>query len=157
MLKKGCGEGSFMKKSGTRARETSRKEEHSATWLTAMVDVLWGGGVALAAALIVLALEAGLISFGILGEGQMDNAVMAACVLGGLIGGLVAVRRNRSKALLLGIGAGIVLFLLLLTLGMLAYGVPAVDQRGVTLGCACLCGGAIAGILGSASKKKRRK
>ena len=50
-----------------------------------------------------------------------------------------------------------VLFLLLLTAGLLAYDTASVDQGGVGLLSACLCGGGIAGVLGGASKKKRRR
>ena len=56
---------------------------------------------------------------------------------------------------------GGVLFLLLLTVGVLLFDAHSVEQGGIGLACGCLCGGAAAGLLGSGKKKsvkkKRRK
>ena len=87
----------------------------------------------------------------------MEGAVLAVCVLGAMTGGLYAARRIGRRTLLVGLGVGGVLFLLLLTAGLLAYDTASVDQGGVGLLSACLCGGGIAGVLGGASKKKRRR
>lgn len=134
-----------------------RKEEQGTVWLSVMTDILLGGAAALAAVLLLLAAAAALISAGLVSDGQMDNAVTGACLLGALAGGLFAVRRAGTKTLLLGLGTGAVLFLFLLSAGFLLYGAPAVEKQGISAACACLCGGAIAGILGGRPRKKQRE
>lgn len=62
----------------------------------------------------------------------------------------------------MGLTAGAVLFLLLLTIGSLCFENVSLEAGGIGLLCGCLCGGAAAGLLGSGKKKaaprkKRRK
>ena len=74
-----------------------------------------------------------------------------------MVGGVSAVRRLGRHALLGGPGVGAVLFLLLLTAGLLVYDGATVANGGLGILCACLCGGAIPGILGRKPRKKRRR
>ena len=60
-------------------------------------------------------------------------------------------------SLLAGLGVGVVLFLLLLTAGFIVYQGASVANGGAGILCACLCGGAIPGLLGRKPKKKRRR
>ena len=86
----------------------------------------------------------------------MEGAVLACCVIGALIGGMYAAGRIGRRTLLVGLGVGGVLFLLLLTAGLLAYDTASVEQGGGGLLCGCLCGGGLAGLLGGLGKKRRR-
>ena len=80
-----------------------RQAEHPASgWLNAMCEVLKGGVVALAVTLLVLLAGACLISAGILSESAMGGLVTASCVIGALLGGLLAVRWVGSKPLPVG-------------------------------------------------------
>ena len=79
------------------------------------------------------------------------------CVLGALAGGLSAARRPGSRGLLTGLGVGLVLFLLLLTAGLLAYEDASLERGGAAVLCACLCGGGLAGLIGGRRPKKKRK
>lgn len=133
------------------------QEESGGQWINAMCEVLKGGVLAGVAAILTLLLCAVMVSAGLLRERWIEGAVMAACVLGALIGGLFAVRRIGRRALPVGLGVGAVLFLLLLTAGLLAYDTTSVERGGTGVLCACLCGGGVAGILGGTSKKKRRR
>ena len=65
--------------------------------------------------------------------------------------------RPGRPALRVGPGGGAVLFLLLLTAGLLVYDGATVANGGLGILCACLCGGAIPGILGRKPRKKRRR
>ena len=65
--------------------------------------------------------------------------------------------RKRRLELLAGLGVGIVLFLLLLTAGLIAYKGTSIANGGAGILCACLCGGAIPGLLARKPKKKRRR
>ena len=62
-----------------------------------MREMLRGSGVAVAVTLLALLACALLVSNGTIGEGMMDRAVLAVCVLGSLTGGLTAVRRIRRS------------------------------------------------------------
>ncbi|MEG0764880.1 MAG: TIGR04086 family membrane protein [Pseudoflavonifractor sp.] len=133
------------------------EEDRGAKLLRYMLNILLGGGVALASCCLFL-LGASLgIAQGWLGEALMYQLTILGCVLGSFAGGLVAVKRCGTRALIVGLLVGVVLFLLLLTLGLLCYDGVSADVSGIGLLCGGLCGGAAAGILGSSPKKKRRK
>lgn len=133
------------------------KRQEEPGWLFAMCEVLKGSVLAGVVTILALLLCAVLVSAGILSVGAMEGAVMAVCVLGSLAGGVYAVRRVKSSALLVGLGVGAVLFLLLLTAGLLVYDETTIANGGIGVLCACLCGGAVVGILGRKPKKKRRR
>ena len=70
---------------------------------------------------------------------------------------VAAVRQGRGRSLLMGFGAGLILFLLLLTAGFLFYESADLRNGGLGLLLSCGCGGALAGVLGGQPKKKRRR
>ena len=57
----------------------------------------------------------------------------------------------------MGAGVGAILFLVLLSAGLLLFEDASVSNGGVPILLSCLCGGAMAGILGSRPKKKRKR
>ena len=134
-----------------------RQEEGGAAWLGAMCEVLKGGALAGVVTILSLLLCAVLVSMGALPVSAMAGAVPAVCVLGTLVGGIYAVSRSGGHSVPAGIGVGAVLFLLLLTAGLIVYDGASVANGGAGILCACLCGGAIPGILGRKPKKKRRR
>ena len=136
-------------------REKGR-EDGGGLWFNAVCEVLKGGVLAGVVTILALLLCSVLVSMGVIPVGAMEGTVLAVCVLGTLVGGIYAVRRS-GAALAAGLGVGAVLFLLLLTAGLLAYEGASVANGGVSVLCACLCGGAIPGILGRKPKKKRRR
>lgn len=138
-------------------KKERRQEEHGAPWLAAMCQLLKGGILSAAVGVAALFLCAALVSAGVLREGLMDSGVLAACVAGGLVGGLYAVRKVGVRTLLVGLGAGFVQFLLLLSLGFLLYEGASLANGGLHILCACAGGGAIAGILGGRPKKKQKR
>ena len=119
-----------------------KREEAESPWLGTMCGMLKGGALAFLTAVAILFLCALAVSNRWLGQGMMDSAVMAACALGALAGGLLAVRQGRGRSLLMGFGAGLILFL---------------RNGGLGLLLSCGCGGALAGVLGGKPKKKRRR
>ncbi len=142
----------------TKTREKKREKAGQGTgWLDGVLDLLRGGALGAACAIAVLAVSAALIYFGIISTNRTQGAVVAACLLGGLMGGVFSVGHRKSAPLPTGLGAGGILFLLLLTAGVLVYDAPvALESSGVVAG-ACLCGGGLAGVLGSKTKRKKRK
>ena len=132
-------------------------EDLGSQWLNAMCEVLKGGVLAGVTALLSLLAGSALVSMGIIPVGAMYGVVLAVCVLGALAGGIYAVRRVDGRSLPAGLGVGVVLFLLLLTAGLIVYRGTSVANGGAGILCACLCGGAIPGLLARKPKKKRRR
>lgn len=120
-------------------------------------EVLLGGGLALATSLILLFLTAAAISKGLLSAGLREQVTVVACVLGSFSGGLFAVRRCPARGLFVGLTVGAVLFLLQLTLGLLIYEAPSLENGGLGALCGDLCGGAAAGILAGGGKRRAPK
>lgn len=138
-------------------KKGDRRREDGGAWLNAVCEILKGGVLAGAAAILALLACAVLVSAGVLPVGSMEGTVLAVCVLGALAGGIYAVRRFGTRPLAAGLGVGAVLFLLLVTAGLIAYEGASMSNGGVSILCACLCGGAIPGVLGRKPKKKRRR
>lgn len=132
-------------------------EDLGSQWLNAMCDVLIGGALAGVTAVLALLLCAVAVSAAVMPVGAMYGAVLAVCVLGAIVGGTFAVRRVSGPSLAVGLGVGAVLFLLLLTAGSIAFEGASIANGGAGILCACLCGGAIPGLLARKPKKKRRR
>lgn len=133
------------------------EEDQGTRLVRAMTNILLGGVVALAVCLMFLFLCSIGISGGWLQEGLMYQMAVVSCVIGGFAGAMTAVRRCGSRALIVGLAAGAVFFLLLLTVGVLLFESMSLEAGGLGLLCGGLCGGAAAGLMGSKPKKKRRK
>ena len=142
-----------MKKKERRPEELGSGGE----WLNAMCEVLKGGVLAGVTTILALLVCSVLVSVGMVSVGAMYGTVLAVCVVGALVGGTYAVRRVGRRSLLVGLGVGAVLFLLLLTAGLIAYQETSIANGGAGILCACLCGGAIPGLLARKPKKKRRR
>ncbi len=132
-------------------------QDRGSEWLNAMCEVLKGGVLAGVTAILALLACSVLVSVGVMPVGAMYGDVMAVCVAGALVGGTYAVRRIGNRSLLAGLGVGIVLFLLLMTAGLIVYEGASIANGGAGILCACLCGGAIPGLLARKPKKKRRR
>ena len=138
-------------------KKERRPKEMGSQWLNAMCEVLKGGVLAGVVTILVLLICAVLVSVGLVPVEAMYGTVLAVCALGAFAGGIYAVRHVEGRSLLAGLGVGVVLFLLLLTAGFIVYQGASVANGGAGILCACLCGGAIPGLLGRKPKKKRRR
>ena len=138
-------------------KKERRPEELGGEWLNARCEVLKGGVLAGVTAILALLVCSVLVSVGMVSVGAMYGTVLAVCVVGALVGGTYAVRRVEQRSLLVGLGVGVVLFLLLLTAGLIASQGTSIANGGAGILCACLCGGAIPGLLARKPKKKRRR
>ena len=145
-----------MTKKKPEKRRDARPAESGSLWLSVMGELLKGGLVAVLAVLLALAVCAVFISNGVISEHAADRVVLAACVFGALAGGLFAVRKIGRSTLLVGAGVGAILFLLLLSIGALLFASVSLSNGGAAILLSCLCGGAMAGILGARRKKRKR-
>ncbi len=117
--------------------------------------VALGGLLALGVELSILLLGALAVSNGILKEDAAAQLTAAACVLGCFAGGLLACMRWRSKRLLGGVATGVVCYLLIVAVGLLMSDGLALGTQALIELAGCLCGGALAGLLGGGGRKKR--
>lgn len=140
-----------------RGREKTKAEPQGGTWLFVMCQLLKGGVMAGACALLILLVGAALVSFGVLKEGVIPGILMFACVVGALIGSVMTTGRIPQRSLLVGLGVGVILFLLLATAGVMAYGILSPSGQSLGIFLSCCCGGALAGIFRRKPKKKRKR
>lgn len=131
-----------------------REEEQRIQLLQYGKAVLLGGILAFLCSITFLFLISFLISEGKINTSLQYQLSVIVTVLGSLIGGVVAVQRNRDKRFIVGFSVGIVLFLLQLTFGLLCYDSFTLENGEIGLLCGALCGGAAAGILSSGRRKK---
>ena len=141
----------------SKARERRKSEDRGPVWLALALNVLRGGLAAFAVAALVLLVAACVVSVGVLGDDRIGSAVIAACLFGSFAGGIVSILRQQNVPIVSGMLVGIVLFLILLSAGFLLYGNDGATGSVGSVFCACMCGGGLAGVLGSRPKKKRRR
>lgn len=138
------------------------EDEQSAVLLRYGKSVLLGSAIGVGICLILLLLASFGISRGLLEASLSYQIVVVICVISSLAGGMFAIRRCPARGLFVGLAVGTALFLLQLTAGLLLYDTLSLENGGIGLVCADLCGGAAAGILGGggrrgSSKTKKRK
>ena len=132
-----------------------KAEERGTDAVQMATGVALGGLLALGLQLVILLLGALAVSNGILKEDASLQLTAAACVLGCFGGGLLACSRWRSRRLLGGLAAGLVCWLLILAVGLLMSDGLVLGVQALIELAGCLCGGALAGLLGGGKKKKR--
>ena len=118
--------------------------------------VVLGGLLALGVELMTLLLGAVAVSSGVLKEDAALQLTAAACVLGCLIGGVLACTRWRSHRLLAGLAVGVVCYLLILAVGLLMSDSFELGLQALIELAGCLCGGAVAGMFSGRKTKKKR-
>ncbi len=133
-----------------------REEDQGAKAIRWGLGILLGGVLALGVCLLFLLGASAAISGGLAGLDLTYQITIVGCVLGGFAGGLLAVLRC-GGGLAAGLATGVVLFLLLLTLGALCFQEVSLEQGSIGLLCGALCGGAAAGLTGIRPRKSSRK
>ena len=94
-----------------------KEEEQSAKLIRCGMGLVLGGVAALAVCFVFLLVASAAISGGLAGEELMYQLTIVGCVLGAFAGGLLAVRRCGSRALIVGLTTGGVLFLKIIEIG----------------------------------------
>lgn len=117
--------------------------------------VALGGLLALGVELVILLLGSLAVSNGILQEDAASQLTAAACVLGCFGGGLLACSKWKSRRLVGGLLTGVVCYLLILAVGLLMSDDLTFGPQALIELAGCLCGGALAGMLGGGRRKKR--
>lgn len=133
-----------------------REDSASTASLKSMGCLLLGGAAAFGVSLLCLLLAAVGISGGWISETAMEALSIAACVLGAVVGGVLAAIQRKEHGVASGAMVGGILFLLIVTVGSLLFPGFSLSQGGIGRGIGCLCGGALSG-LPSFSRKKPAK
>ena len=118
--------------------------------------IMLGGAVGALVCVLALLLCSVFISSGVVGEGVMSAAAPLCGLIGGGAAGVSAVWGVEGRHPAVGLAAGITLFLLLMLAGLLIYEGTTLENGGVGLLLACCCGGALAGLVGRRSGRRRR-
>lgn len=124
-----------------------KQEKRQIPQSTHLVALLKGGALALVCAVVVLAGVALLESGGLVSRTVADGSVAAACALGALTGGLYVQNHCERGFLLVGIGAGMLEWLLMLIIGAIAFGGFGGVGEMVGSAVGCLSGGLLAGVM----------
>ena len=120
-------------------------------------DLLRGGVIGAAAAVLCLVAAAALIAGGAMGNVPYPWVAAAAGLVGGVTAGIASAGKGGGRPVLKGVGAGAVLLLLLFAGGiLLGEGMPSGDGAHV-IPAACLCGGAAGSLIGVKRGDARQK
>lgn len=140
----------------------NRMEEDQGTKLVRYtLGILLGAAAALVVCFLLLLAASAGISRGRLSQDHMYQITIVCCTLSALAGGILAVRRCRERALIVGLLVGVVFFLLLLTISVVFFHADSPGTGGIGLICGSLLGGAAAGLLaagpGQSTRRKKRR
>lgn len=117
--------------------------------------VLIGAAVGVLVCLVVLLITAAVMTAVVLPMSVVTPLTLAAAALGAFVGGLSAARLSRERGLLYGALSGLLLFLLMVTAGLIV--VPDVHGALLPLKAALtIAGGALGGIIGVNLRRRRR-
>lgn len=119
-----------------------------------IIIVFVGSLIALVLSILLLLLMALGVLGGMISEDGAYSAVPVICGIAALAASLFAVKKSGTKALLTGLSTGALFFVLLL-LGRI-IGWREATGNVLTSFIACGAGGALAGLWGARSKKKRK-
>lgn len=133
------------------------EEDQSALVLRSIAMVLLGGAVGVLVALLITFVAAVFISKGILTEENHVAITAIACLMGGFVGGAIVARNAKGKRMVTALVTAGVMFLMLLTIGVLLYQNLGELSGWLPAAAGCLCGGVLAGLFRGKPKKKRRK
>jgi len=114
-----------------------------------------GSLIALALSLALLFIASILVVSGRLPEGFMGSLVVLVLFLASLVGALAAIRRNRSRALVVGLAEGAILYAVTIVGGAFSEGAALFGDLSGFLLLAAIFGGALAGLL--CKRRKKRK
>ncbi|MCL2568966.1 MAG: TIGR04086 family membrane protein [Oscillospiraceae bacterium] len=124
-----------------------RKKEKKQEPLGFLANAGIGAGIALGLTLILLFAASFLVTSGRVPERLMGAVTVAALFLGSLLGALIAIRRNRSQRLLVGLSEGAMVYAITFVLGAFAETPNLFGGLSLFLLAAALSGGALAGVL----------
>lgn len=120
------------------------------------IKIFQGVFIALIVMFLLLFMSAFILSAGILDTSMMHSLAIISCSIGIFVGALLSVRRCGQRSIPVGIGVGVVCFLILLIFAPVCSIKIQFGTNQFLLLFLCLCSGALAGIVGKKKRKRRR-
>lgn len=146
-----------MSESKVREQKRDKPGKRGEGWTEKIADLIRAQALGGVVACFVLGVSAVLVYGGIVSYTKADSMIVASCLLGSFVSGLLVGKTAKRPNVLLGLGAGGGLLLILFALGAILYdGMP--DTASLWLvGGSCLCGGGLSGFFGRKQTKARRR
>lgn len=136
-------------------KRSSAQVSQEKTWIDAVGGVMKGVLAAGCVIVALLAVCAAVLSMGELREQMMEGMVLASCALGCLVGGLVAKRAVGIAPLFAGLSVAGITIVSLVFVSTLLYEKSLAGEGSAGVICACLSGGALCGVFGKKSGRRR--
>lgn len=137
---------------------TAKKKRQEAAgdgWQSGMLQMLRGAIIGAAVAILILLAASVLIWGGAVSNEAEGTVVILAGLLGGAAAGLTAAGQGRGGALRRGLGAGVMMILLLLSAGALIGDTAVTARLTGAVPASCLCGGGVGALLRGAGRSKK--
>lgn len=146
-----------MSESRIGAQKRDRPGTQSDGWRERVLALVRAQLIGLLVACLVLGASAVMIYTGILDHSNEKSVIVAACLAGGFVSGMLTGKKGKRSNVLLGLGAGGGLFLTLFVAGVvLCDAMPEVASLWL-VGGSCFCGGGLSGFFGKPKAKARRR
>ena len=116
----------------------------------------FGAIIALIFCTVIILICSVSISRGWLSEKNLKEYVWIASGLGCFLGATISASKTRSKTLLIGLFTSVLLFLIQVIIGYIAYYNASIGENGLFLFLADLTGGVLAGLLSGRRRKKKK-
>ena len=137
-------------------KRSSSQALQEKTWIDAAGGIMKGVAAAVGVIVALLAVCAAVLSMGELKEQMMKGMVLASCVLGCMVGGIVAKRTVGIAPLLAGLSVAGIVIMSLIFLSTLLYEESLAGEGSAGVICACLSGGALCTVFGKKSGRRRK-
>ena len=131
-----------------------RTKERKTAPLDFLASAGIGAGIAFGMALLLLLIASFLVVGGHLPEGMMGALTVAVLFVSSLVGAFVAIRRNRSRALFVGLSEGAILYAITFIGGVFTEVPRFFGGLSPLLFLAAMLGGVAAGLVSARPRKR---
>lgn len=132
------------------------EDEQGTKYVKKLINIIIGAAVGLVFCILILMVLTFAVEAGTIAQSSMFKLAVLSCFIGAFIGSQITIKRNKSKALLMGLFAGIFMFVLLMLVGASFYDGFAITNGGGGLLISSVIGGTAGGIFGAREKKRRK-
>lgn len=132
------------------------KKELKNDWRRIVPGAALGAAAAIALSVLLLMLEAPLISGGRVGEGAENALIIVTAFIAAASGALVARIKNRGASLIGAIFVALMVIIVRLVIMLIADSAEAFDSLDIQICLSILCGALISGAI-SIKKRRRRR
>ena len=132
------------------------EDEQGIKYVKKLLFIIIGAALGLVFCIIILIAFTFLVNSGVVPQDLMYKTAVFGCFIGACAGSQFTIRKNRTKALLMGVATGLFLYLFLMIIGAMLYEDFSLGNGGLGLFIAASAGGVLGGFIGSREKKRRK-